>query len=263
MSYDTLRVERSDNGRVEITLARPELLNRVDDDSRAELIDALATHGIADDVRSIVLAAEGKVFSAGGDFDMMRRKHSDPAALRRGSADSRRLVEIFNDIDAPVVCAVHGHAVGVGSTIVLSSDIVVAARGVKIVDSHVKIGLVAGDGGAVLWPASVGMIRAKRHLLTGDPLLAEDAYDLGLVSDLMETREEVLPEARRIADELAALPPLAVKGTKKSLNQIMRIRTAEVMELSSLYEVDTMRSDDLIEAIDAFTEKREPRFTGR
>ena len=263
MTYETLTIERHGNGRVDLTLARPELMNRVDDDSRRELIDALLTVGNDPATRSIVLAAQGKVFSAGGDFAMMRRKHGDVVAIHQGMTDSRRLVEVFNDVPVPVIAEVHGHAIGIGSTIVLSCDIVVASRGAKIVDSHVKIGLVAGDGGVVVWPANMGMIRAKRHLLTGDPLLAEDAHQIGVVSDLVDSPEEVLPAAQGIADTIASLPPLAVSGTKRSFNQAMRLRTAEVMELSSQYEAETMRSEDLLEAIDAFQSKRTPTYRGR
>ncbi len=262
MSYQTLTVERRDNGRVDLTLARPELMNRVDDHSRAELIDALGEIGRDAAARSVVLAAQGKVFSAGGDLAMMRRKHGDLAAIHRGTTDSRRLVEAFHEIPVPVVAAVHGHAFGVGSTIVLCCDAVVACKGARIVDSHVAVGLVAGDGGVVVWPSAVGMIRAKRHLLTGDPLVAEDAYQLGAVSDLVDSAEEVLPAAQGLADRIAALPPLAVRGTKRSLNQVMRLRAAEVLELSAAYEAETMCSQDLLEAIDAFTTKREPKYRG-
>jgi enoyl-CoA hydratase len=262
VTYQTLVIDRHDNGRVDLTLSRPNLLNRVDDDSRLELMGALAQVGRDPATRSIVLAAQGKVFSAGGDFTMMRRKSGDLDAIHAGTADSRRLVETLNDVPVPVVAAVHGHAVGVGATIVLSCDVIVACKGARLVDSHVKIGLVAGDGGVVVWPAAMGMIRAKRHLLTGDPLLAEDAYQLGVVSDLVESADEVLPLACKIADQMAALPPLAVRGTKKSFNQVMRLRTAEVLELSASYEAETMRSQDLLEAIDAFTSKREPTFRG-
>jgi enoyl-CoA hydratase len=107
------------------------------------------------------------------------------------------------------------------------------------------------------------MIRAKRHLLTGDPLLAEDGYQMGMVSDLVDTREEVLPTARRIAEQIAGLPPMAVRGTKMSFNHVMRLRSAEVLELSLTYEAETIKSDDLLEAIDAIEQKRAPKFTGR
>ncbi len=251
------------HGRTDIVLARPELLNRVDEQMRLALIEALESAASDPATRCIVLAAQGRAFSAGGDFEMMKAKHGDIEAIHRGTSESRRLVETLFNVPVPVVAAVQGAAVGLGSTIVLACDAVVAARGVKIVDSHVLIGLVAGDGGAVVWPAAMGMVKAKRHLLTGDPLLAEDAFALGVVTDLVETADDVLPAACAIGDRIAALPPLAVRGTKRSLNHLMRLRTNEVLELSLAYEAETMSSEDLLEAIDAFQTKRTPTFRGR
>ncbi|WP_280219638.1 enoyl-CoA hydratase/isomerase family protein [Nocardia neocaledoniensis] len=259
---ETLEVSVQD-GIAEITLSRPDLYNRIDDQARAELITALAEAGGSEETRVIVLAAHGKVFSAGGDFQMMKRKHGDRSATERGTAESRRLIETFLDIPVPVIAAVHGDAVGLGSTIVLACDAVVASKGARIMDAHVKVGLVAGDGGAVFWPQSIGMVRTKRHLLTGDPVLAEDGYHMGMVSDLVDTPEEVLPAARALAERMAALPPQAVRGTKKALNHIMRQRSAEVLELGLAYEAETMHSEDLMEAVHAFEERRPGRFTGR
>ncbi|EFC86754.1 enoyl-CoA hydratase/isomerase family protein [Parafrankia sp. EUN1f] len=252
-----------DNGRTDIILTRPDLLNRVDDELRDALIAAFREVSVDGTTRCVVLGAQGRVFSAGGDMEMMKAKHGDLAAIHRGTDAGRRLIDTLFNTPVPVVAAVHGHAVGLGSTLVLACDAVVAARGVRIVDSHVAIGLVAGDGGAVMWPAAMGMVKAKRHLLTGDPLLAEDAAALGVVSDLVETPEEVLPTARALADRIAALPPLAVQGTKRSLNHVMRLRAEEVLELSFAYEAETMSSQDLLEGIAAFIEKRSPKYSGR
>lgn len=259
----SISIVTHDNGRTDIMLARPDLLNRVDDALRDALIAALRKVSVDGATRCVVLGAEGRVFSAGGDMDMIKTKHGDLAAIHRGTDAGRHLIDTLFSTPVPVVAAVHGHAVGLGSTLVLACDAVVAARGVRIVDSHVAIGLVAGDGGAVMWPAAMGMVKAKRHLLTGDPLLAEDAAALGVVSDLVETPEEVLPTARALADRIAALPPLAVQGTKRSLNHVMRLRAEEVLELSFAYEAETMCSQDLLEGIAAFTEKRSPKYSGR
>ncbi|XVQ07562.1 enoyl-CoA hydratase/isomerase family protein [Spirillospora sp. CA-255316] len=258
-----ISVTAHENGRTDIMLTRPDLLNRVDDELRDALIAALRSVSEDGTTRCVVLGAEGRVFSAGGDTAMMKAKHGDLAAIRRGTDAGRRLIDALFTTPVPIVAAVHGHAVGLGSTLVLACDAVVAARGVRIVDSHVAIGLVAGDGGAVMWPAAMGMVKAKRHLLTGDPLLAEDAATLGAVSDLVDTAEEVLPTARALADRIAALPPLAVQGTKRSLNHVMRLRAEEVLELSFAYEAETMSSQDLLEGIAAFTEKRTPKYSGR
>jgi enoyl-CoA hydratase len=115
----------------------------------------------------------------------------------------------------------------------------------------------------VVWPLAGGIVRAKRHLLTGDPISAVDAHAAGMVSDLVETADDVLPAARALATRIAALPPLAVQGTKRALNRLLHERAGEVLELGLQLELDTTRSEDLMEATDAFLTKREPKFRGR
>lgn len=261
-SFSTLRVKVDDSGVVEIIMSRPDLRNRIDDVARAELIEAIELHGHRRDARAIVLGAEGRAFSAGGDFDMMRARQADRRATERGTYDSRRLLNAIANSPVPVIAAVQGHAVGLGATMVLSCDVVVASHGVRIMDPHVKVGLVAGDGGVIVWPQNIGMIRAKRHLLTGKPVLAEEGYTMGLVSDLVETPEEVLPLAHEIAQEIAALPPLAVRGTKKSFNAVMRKRLEEALELSLVYEDLSMHSKDLLRALDSIQHGVEPVYEG-
>jgi enoyl-CoA hydratase len=260
--YKTIEVSNAD-GVAEIILSRPERLNTIDEDVRPELIHALVELGFADGVRAIIIGAQGKVFSAGGDFAMMRRRNGDPAAAERGSLDGKQLLRTIFEVPVPIIAAVQGHAYGLGSTIALSCDIVVASRGVRIVDSHVKVGLVAGDGGAVVWPPSIGLIRTKRHLLLGDPVLAEDGYAMGMVSDLVDTPEEVLSTARELGRRLAQLPPLAVQGTKRTLNAALAQQSTGVLESGLMLELGTMQSEDLIEAIDAFEQKRPGHFNGR
>jgi enoyl-CoA hydratase len=259
--YKTIDVSAGD-GVAEIILARPEQLNAIDEDVRPELIHALTEMGFTDGIRAIIIGAQGKVFSAGGDLEMMKRRNGDPAGAEKGSLDGRQLLRTIFDVPLPIIAAVQGHAVGLGSTIALSCDVVVASRGARIMDSHVKIGLVAGDGGAVVWPPSIGLIRTKRHLLFGDPVLAEDGYAIGMVSDLVETPEDVMPMARQLARRLAALPPLAVQGTKRTLNAALAQQSTGVLDIGLMLELGTMQSKDLLEAIDAFENKRQGIFTG-
>ena len=122
------------------------------------------------------------------------------------------------------------------------SDIaIVASRTARIADPHVKVGLVAGDGGCLFWPASVGMHRAKRYLLTGD----------------------LLPAARKIAERITGLPPIAVRGTKRSLNALLKSRAREAFDLSMAYELQSGGSEDILEAVKAFKEKRKPVYRNR
>jgi enoyl-CoA hydratase len=177
--------------------------------------------------------------------------------------EGRLMFRLLADVPLPVVVALQGDAIGLGATVVLACDAVVASRTASIADPHVAIGLVAGDGGCVVWPAAAGLLRAKRYLLTGDRLKAEDAWAMGLVTDLVDGPDDALPAARALAARMAALPPLAVQGTKRALNRLMQQRAGEVLDLSFALEGVSMASDDLAEAIAAFKERREPKYQGR
>ena len=257
-----LRLER--HGDVaEITLCRPEVLNRVDAEVHDSLHAAFGALATMDGVRAAVLASTGKAFSAGGDFDFILRQNADPDGRRQMVRDALGLLSALLDIPAPVIVALRGDAMGLGATLVLGCDAVVAARRARLADPHVVVGLVAGDGGCLVWPQSAGFLTAKRYLLTGDAMDAETALRCGLVTDIVDEPDDVLPAARALAGRIAALPPLAVQGTKQALNAVQRARFAEVMELSALLEVGTLGSADVREAIAALKERRAPRYEGR
>ena len=114
-------------------------------------------------------------------------------------------------------------------TDVLTADALVSAPGVNLVDPHVHMGLVAGDGGVIAWPSNMATTLAKRHLLWGEPLLAEDAHRIGVVTDLVASREEVRPRAEALAARVAALPPVAVQLTKRALNKVVQARIDELI----------------------------------
>lgn len=247
----------------EIILNRPDVLNRADHAQLTELTAVFRDLRSYPDIRAVVFGSTGKVFSAGGDFEMMKCSHDDFITRMASFDRGKDLINTILDLPVPIVVALHADVIGVGATLLLCCDLVVAARSAHICDPHVKIGLVAGDGGCVVWPAAAGVLRARRYLLTGDAVPASDAYMMGLVTDLVETAEEALPEARQLALRLAKLPPLAVQGTRRSLSRLMRARVQEVLDYSFEMEGITMQSDDLLEAIAAFKEKREPVYKGR
>ena len=247
----------------EITLTRPELLNRFDTALHRDFTELLLELRGRRDLRAVVLASTGKCFSAGGDFELMLAARAD-ISVRTALVDEGRLMfRLLADLALPVVVAMQGDAIGLGATVALACDAIVASRTASISDPHVPIGLVAGDGGCVVWPAAAGILRAKRYLLTGDRLTAEDAWAMGLVTDLVDGPDDVLPAARALAARMAALPPLAVQGTKRALNRLMQQRADEVLDLSFTLEGISMASDDLAEAIAAFKERREPKYQGR
>ena len=247
----------------QITLNRPDSHNAITHQMHAELTSALRSLEENRDLRAVVLASTGRVFSAGGEFDLILQQQADPVERARAARLARPLFIAVADSRLPIVTALHGDSVGLGTTLALCTDAIVAARTVRISDPHVVIGLAAGDGGCIVWPQSVGLLRAKRHLLTGDRVAAEDALAMGLVTDLVNTPEEVLPAARAVAQRIASLPPQAVQSTKRTLNQGLRHRIEEVFDFGLALEIETMATEDIIEAISAFKQKRKPSYRGR
>jgi enoyl-CoA hydratase len=246
-----------------LILNRPEMLNAIDEDMHADLLRALLHLRGQDDLRVVLLSGEGKAFSAGGDLNEVVSLQADVTRRTLFCETGQRIIHALLDLPVPLVVALHGDAMGLGASIALSGDIVVASRTARIADPHVKVGLVAGDGGVLFWPASIGMHRARRYLLTGDLLAAEDAWRFGLVTDLVDTPEETLPAARKIADKISALPPIAVRGTKRALNALMKARANEAFDLSMTLEFRSAGSEDILEAVKAFKEKRKPEYRNR
>jgi len=262
LSFKTIEV-RVEGHVAEIVLNQPASHNSVTHAMHFEIKDAFLAMRAEAEVRAIVFGSTGKSFSAGGNFDEILADREDAVRRNAMRAQVRPLLLAIADSHIPVITALQGDAVGLGATLMMGTDAVVAAKTARISDPHVVIGLAAGDGGCVGWPLHVGLLRAKRYLLTGDRLTAEDAHRMGLVTDLVETPAEVMPAARALAAHIAALPPLAVQATKRALNQVFRHRFEQVFEQGLAYEMDTFVSDDVVEAIAAFRERRPPKYTGR
>lgn len=260
--FESLAVSQC-SGIAEVMLSRPALLNRFDAVGESELTAVLRGLAADDEVRVVVLLAQGRAFSAGGDFELMLEANVDRVVAQAALQRARDLLNAILYLPQPLVVGVQGAAIGLGATVPLGSDAVVASRNATIADTHVGVALVAGDGGALFWPQSAGMLRARRYLLTGEPLDAAKAYEFGLVTDLVDEPGDVAPKAREIAARMAALAPLAVRGTKAALNQLTRQRAGEVVETALLAEGATLASADLVEAIAAFREKRGGSYAGR
>jgi len=259
--YKTILTALADDV-LEITLNQPETLNAINETMHHDLETALRACIGQRDVRAIVLASTGRHFSAGGDLNEVFRIQGDAAVRQAFHEQGRQLMNALLDCPVPIVVALHGDAHGLGANVVLACDAVVAQRKARISDTHVVAGMVAGEGGCVVWPQSIGMMWAKRYLLTGDFMSAEAAFARGLVTDLVDTAEEVLPAARALAARIASLPPVAVQGTKRSLNKVMQQRAGEVFDYSLAMEQISLMSTDIVEAVTAFKEKRKPVYKG-
>jgi enoyl-CoA hydratase len=243
-----------------LELQRAEAKNAFDEGLHRELAAALEHLRQMSSIRVVLLHAAGSVFSAGGAFEYIEQLRSDPELRRRTCTEGYGIFSSLVLMPVPVVVAVQGHAVGLGATIVSACDVSVAWRHAKISDPHVHVGLVAGDGGVLGWSAAVGYNRARRMLLTGDAITAEQAHHFGLITDLVDTPEAALSEARRIAEQIARLPPVAVQGTKKVFNALARLNLANVLDISLMAEMASLMSEDLQEALRAAQERRPGQY---
>jgi enoyl-CoA hydratase len=247
--------------RLTLALNRPDRLNAFDLEMHDELAEALryAREDAASDV--IVLTGTGRAFSAGGDLDHIANSAANPHLFDHEIAIARRIVLTLLDIDKPVICRLNGHAVGLGATIALLCDVIFASERAKIGDPHVGIGLVAGDGGAIVWAERIGLARAKEYLLTGDLLTADQAAAIGLVNHCLPA--EALDEAvDAFCERLLRGAQIAIRRTKALTNMELKRIAALVLDQGLQWEAESVRSADHREAIEALRDKRAPRFTG-
>lgn len=204
-----------------VTMDRPDELNSFTEDFHQTFVDLWRHVDRDDDARAVVLTGSGKAFSAGGSYEDFEHRRVDMSVRRRSLRLARQLVDEMLSVAVPVVAAVNGPAVGLGCTVTTLCDIVFMADSAFLADTHVSVALVAGDGGAVTWPAHTSLLRAKQYLLTGDRLSASQAVELGLANFAVPAAQ-LLDEALAYAHRLAAQPAQAVQETKAILNQHLR-----------------------------------------
>lgn len=261
MPTGSIRRERTGDVLV-VTIDNPRSdLNVVDAELHHELTELFAELRTERDARAILLTGSKKAFSAGGDFNWFPELRS-PAALDALRADARRMITDLLDVELPIVCAVNGPAVGLGASLALLCDVIFIADTAFISDPHVVAGIVAGDGGAVIWPLLLGPARAKQYLLTGDPVPAAEAERIGLVNRVIPAAE-LEAEALAFATRLAEGAPLALRYTKLAVNKLVKDTLNTAFDASTALELMTFMSDDHVEAVDALKEKRPPRFEGK
>jgi enoyl-CoA hydratase len=260
--FSTISTELDDEGVLTVMLNRPEQRNALDTVMHEELSQVFAR--IVDDreIRAVLLTGAGGDFTVGADFNVMQDNldaggypDGHPGLLIESAAIIRNLMAIR----PPIVAAVNGNAIGIGATLALFADIVYMADNARIGDPHAKAGMVAGDGGAVIWPALVGVHRAKEFLMLGSLVTAAEADRIGLINRAVAA-DELLDVARKTARELANGPSIAIQFNKRLINKELEIRISQVMDLALALEALTLDTADYNEAIASFREKRAPKF---
>jgi enoyl-CoA hydratase len=257
-SFKTIVLTRQGR-RLTITLNRPEALNAVNFDMHEELPDVFRF--AAGDPHSdvVVLTGAGEAFSAGGDLSHIETFAARPALFDNEVRVAKRIFMSLLDIEKPVVCRLNGHAIGLGATLALLCDVVFAADGARIGDPHVKLGLVAGDGGAVIWAQRVGLGRAKEFLLTGELVPAKRAAEIGLVNHCVAP-EELDGAVDAFCQKLLAGASRAINWTKVLMNMELKRVASAVLEAGMAYEALSVRTAELREGVQALKEKRKPVF---
>lgn len=252
--YEQLSFER--RGRIlTIFMDTPESKNAVSKRMHRELSRVFED---ADDDREsdiVVLTGRGEAFSGGGDINWVKEMLADPAEMEVATTEGRRIIFSMLEMRKPLIAKVRGPAVGLGASIALFCDVIFAARNAKFVDPHVKIGLVAGDGGAAIWPHLIGHARAKEYLMTGDPVPAEQAERMGLINHCLAD-DELDAAVDAFADRLAGGALKAISLTKKAVNAGLKPIAHSVLELSFAYELISSQSPAHRAAVEQFTTRR-------
>jgi enoyl-CoA hydratase/carnithine racemase len=264
MAFDAFRLEREDTGLVTITLDRPDRLNALTFAVYRQLCDFFAEEATAEDTRAVLITGAGRAFCSGGDV------HEIIGALR-GARMKRvldfawmtgELIHRMRTFDRPVIAAVNGTCVGAGAVMALGCDFRVIAEDASIGFIFTKVGLTGSDmGAAYLLQRAVGMARATEILMLGEPVPAARCVEIGLANRAVP-RDQVLVEARSLAEKLLAGPPLGLRMTKRMLNNEWNMDLASAIEAEAQAQALMMMGEDHSEYHRAFVEKRPPRFRG-
>lgn len=248
-----------------LTMNQPETRNALTGNTAVEeFVQACAAITKDPSVRVVILTAEGPVFSSGGNVKDMQRYQTGewlPDVIREEYRNGiQRIPKALYNLDVPVIAAVNGPAIGAGLDLTCMCDIRIASDKATFAESFVKVGIVPGDGGAWLLPRAVGMSKASEMAFTGEALNAEQALACGLVSRVVP-HDSLLDEANALARKIAANPGGVLRMTKRLLREGERSSLESLLELSAGYQAIAHMTADHREAVQAFVEKRAPKFS--
>jgi len=257
--YKKLKVEKKEKVAI-VTINIPDTLNAVTRELHLELEDIWEDLDRDDEINAVILTGAGRAFSSGGNLKWIQSMANDPSIRFQGSKMKKLIVGLVS-LRKPIVAAVNGDCIGLGASIALHCDIVIAAENARFGDPHVAIGLVAGDGGCLIWDQLIGMAKAKKYLLTGDLIKAPEAERIGLISSVVPA-EKLMEEAWKTAKRFADGPTQAVAWTKMCLNKVLLERINLLFDTTIACEMLSQYTADHAEAVGAFLEKRAPKFKG-
>lgn len=249
---------RQDNGVSIVQLNRPEVLNALNINLRQEIATAFSELNIDKSVRCIVITGNEKAFAAGADIKQIVEASAIEMMLR----NVHQYWKPIQECTKPIIAAVNGFALGGGCELAMLADIIIAGKNAKFGQPEVKVGIMPGSGGTQRLTRAVGKYKAMYMLLTGDMISVDEAFNMGIVSQVVED-SEVLETAISIATKIASMPPLAVSQIKEvvSAGQDIPLESALMLERKAFQLL--FDSEDQKEGMRAFIEKRKPEFKGK
>ena len=243
------------NGVFTIEIARPEKKNAITIDMYQSMADGLKAAQADGSVRAVLITGQPGIFTSGNDLDdFMKRPPS--------GTDSPvfQFMQALNGCEKPVVAAVTGAAIGIGTTMLLHCDLVYVADEARLAMPFVSLGLVPEFASSLVVPQLMGRVKAAEKILLGDPFSGTEAVELGIANAVLPTAE-VVPHARRIAERFNALPPGAVRDTKKLLRRAGTESTLQAIQAEAAIFAERLTSPEAREAFSAFFQKRKPDFS--
>ncbi len=258
--YTMLQVEREDRI-VTVTMNRPEVKNALNHVMHEEFGTIFTDLDRDDDCDVIVITGAAGAFSAGGDMGWIREQWSNLPMNASANRTNRRIQQSLLDIEKPIIAKVRGPAIGLGCSLCVFCDFVYATPEAVFCDPHVSVGLVAGDGGAVMWPQLVGYARARRYLLTGDTLTGAEAAEIGLITAAVP-ESDLDAVVDKMAKRLASGATYAIRYTKAAINAGLKVTANAVIGAAVHSENVCQFTNDNRIAVDAFIGKEKPTFTG-
>lgn len=226
-----------------VRLNRPQTYNAIDRAMHHDLVEVWSRLEADPGARAVLLTGTGRAFSGGGDLDMVNAVHTDEVLREEIMRETRALILAMVDFRLPVVAAINGPAVGLGANVALMTDVVLMAEDAYLADPHVSLGLVAGDGGAAMWPVLASPIKLKEYLLTGDRISARAAEAMGMATRVVPN-DQLLAEGLRVAHRLAGLPAQAAQDTKRAVNMHIASAVAGVIDYAISAETRSITSSE-------------------
>ena len=255
MAYENIIFEKEENIAI-ITFNRPEAMNALNNQTRAEFRAAIDDVAKDDSIKVLILTGSGKAFVAGSDIKEFN------ATTPFVAHNIMRLGEMVEQLEKPVIAAVNGFCLGGGNEIAMACDIIVASEKAKFGQTEINIGIIPGGGGTQRLQRLIGVCRAKELIFTGDIIRAEEAERLGLVNRVVPV-DDLMPAAKEIAAKIAAKSAAALKLAKQAVNYGMQTNLASGLKYEYEMYALSLSLEDKEEGVNAFLEKRAPKFVGR